>query len=459
VVVELVRKGRVVDRVQHELGVWEPKADPQFVTARDGDFYLSGRKWYPYGVNHMPASGIGIEDGPFFENYLGPRSYDPEILDRELARIRRLGMTMVSAFIYHGAGADRNLVDYLRRCDKHGLKVNLSLRPGTPMDFEWDKMRDLIVNNRLAQNDTVFAYDLAWEPFIGRQAERARWDKLWGEWIQRHYGSIDGAEKAWSFPAPRNKDGYITNPPDAQCGGAGAWAKMVIDYRRFIDELVDRHYSEARRLIRSIDAHHLVSFRMTVAGDPTFDQAHNMPYDFRGLKNGVDIFEPEGYGRIGDWQRVRPGLFTLAYARAIDPTKPVMWAEFGTSSWDHEAIQTSSTALEFEGKFYDDFLKMVLESGANGAVCWWYPGGFRVGENSDFGIINPDGTDRPATVVLRKYAKLLTEPREIPKPDVWIEYNPDDPVGIKGIYDQVGGRFWQAFDGGKFPGLRAARGK
>ena len=193
---------------------------------------------------------------------------------------------------------------------------------------------------------------------------------------------------------------------------------------------------------------------MTVAGDPTFNQAHNMPYDFRGLVRGVDLFEPEGYGRIGDWKQVRPGMFTVAYARAIDASKPVMWAEYGVSSWDVNLMQTSPSSLDFEGRFYEDFLKMVRQSGANGAVCWWYPGGFRTNENSDFGIINPDGTDRPATVVLRKYAEQVTRPRDIPQPEVWIEFNPDDPAGIEGIYKKVSSKFWQTVESGRVPGLR-----
>jgi hypothetical protein len=454
VVVELVRDGRVIDRLEHDLSVWRPKERPDNVTARDGDFYLRGQKWYPYGVNHMPASGIGTEDYLFFEHYLGRRAYDPEIFDRELARIKGLGMNMVSAFIGYDYHADRNLFDYLQRCDKYGLKVNLSLRPGTPMDFEWDKVREMIVENRLAQSDTVFAYDLAWEPFIGRHRERTRWDRRWSEWIQQHYVTIEAAEKAWGYPVPRDQEGNVTNPLDAHCGSDGAWGKMVADYRRFIDEIVDEHYTRARELVRSVDPHHLVSFRMTVAGDPTFNQAHNMPYDFRGLVRGVDLFEPEGYGRIGDWNQVRPGMFTVAYARAIDPSKPVMWAEYGVSSWDMNLMQASPSSLDFAGRFYKDFLKMVLQSGANGAVCWWYPGGFRTNEKSDFGIINPDGTDRPATVVLRKYADAITRPRAIPQPDVWIDFNPDDPASIEGIYKKVSSKFWEAVESGKVPGLR-----
>ncbi|MCU0990410.1 MAG: hypothetical protein MUE63_12695, partial [Xanthomonadales bacterium] len=339
VVTELIRDQRVIDRLQHDLSVWRPKDRPEYVTARDGDFYLRGQKWYPYGVNHMPASGIGTEDHLFFEHYLSRRAYDPEIFDRELARIKGLGMNMISTFIGYDYHADRNLFDYLQRCDKYGLKVNLSLRPGTPMDFEWDKMREMIGQNRLAHSDTVFAYDLAWEPFLGRQRERTRWDSRWSQWIQRHYVTIEAAEQAWGFAVPRNPAGQVTNPLDAQCGSDGPWGKLVADYRRFLDEIVDEHYTRARQLVRGVDPHHLVSFRMTVAGDPTFNQANNMPYDFRGLIRGVDLFEPEGYGRIGDWEKVRPGMFTVAYARAVDPSKPVMWAEYGVSSWDMDLMQ------------------------------------------------------------------------------------------------------------------------
>jgi hypothetical protein len=45
---------------------------------------------------------------------------------------------------------------------------------------------------------------------------------------------------------------------------------------------------------------------------------------------------------------------------------------------------------------------MFLESGARGAAPWWLPGGFRLDERSDFGILEPDGSERPACQVLRE---------------------------------------------------------
>jgi hypothetical protein len=49
---------------------------------------------------------------------------------------------------------------------------------------------------------------------------------------------------------------------------------------------------------------------------------------------------------------------------------------------------------------YENFYRMFLESGARGAAPWWLPGGYRLGERSDFGLLEPDGTARPACEVL-----------------------------------------------------------
>ena len=194
---------------------------------------------------------------------------------------------------------------------------------------------------------------------------------------------------------------------------------------------------------------------MTVTGDPTFDGADRMPYDFPGVARSMDFMAPEGYGRIGSWQRVRPGIFTVAYARACAPGKPVLWAEAGTNAWDTRQQRTGTEGLDFQRTFYTDFYRMVLESYSNGVVWWWYPGGFRVNERSDFGIINPDGTDRPVTKVIRQFADRVLAPRAIPTPDTWIELDRDaDARGLYGAYQHVAGEFWRALEAGQTPGLK-----
>jgi len=453
--VELRRGGPVIDRLVHDLGVWRPSASPAFITTRDGDFRLQGKRWFPHGVNYMPSSGMGIEEGEYFEYWLDPQPYDPEVIERDLQDIEGMGMNMVSVFIYYRSVNSRNLLDLLRRCERHHLKVNLSLRPGTPLDFRWDEMREIITSYRLPENDTVFAYDLAWEPAHGGYEGRKRWDREWEAWIVERYGSVANAEQDWGFPVPR-AEGQITGPSDTQVSQDGDHRRMVAAYRRFLDDLLNRKYGDATRLVKGVDPHHLVSFRMSIAGDPTVGPAA-MAYDFVGLAQAVDILCPEGYGRIGDWERVKPGHFTVAYARFAAPDTPVMWAEFGYSVWDGGRMTQSEEGLKFAGQFYTDFYRMVEESGANGSVCWWFPGGYRWNERSDYGIRSPDRTYRPTSHVIQDWASRLTQRPRRPRPDVWIEIDRDaHPAGLYGIYEAVQDEYWRAIAEGHVPGLRTA---
>lgn len=453
----LFRADRAIDRIEHALRVWRPKQSPEFVQARGGDFYLGDRRWRAHGVNYMPSSGAACEDREFFEYWMDARAYGPEIVDRDLANLKALGLNSVSAFVDHRSHGSRNLLDFLIRCEDHGLKVNLSLRPGTPMDFRWAEIRQIIEANRLAENDTIMAYDLAWEPLWGQRDARRQFDPQWNCWIDEHYGSPEKAEAAWGCPAPREA-GRMAGPSDQQVSADGPWRKMVIDYRRFQNELLDEAYGRAGDLVRSVDPHHLVSFRMTIAGDPTTPPAR-MAYDPAGLRRAVDIMEPEGYGRIGDWEQVRPGWFTVAYCRAVAPQLPVIWSEFGYSVWDANRGGPSTDRLDFAGRFYDDFYRMACLSGSNGTFCWFSCGGYRFNERSDFGILAPDGSARPQAEAIRRWAAKMTEPGPRPAVDPWIPIRLGcDVDGVAGIYRRVERDFWAAVAEGRNPGLRVENG-
>ncbi|MGO8749159.1 MAG: hypothetical protein ACLQNE_24640 [Thermoguttaceae bacterium] len=451
--VTLSRDGRVIDRLDHPVRIWRPKARPQFITVRDGSFYLGDTPWYAHGVNYMPSSGIGSERFYDFDHWLNREPYDPAVIDRDLARMKAIGFNVLSVFLSHDGLGARNLLDFLLRCEDLGLKVNLSLRPGTPIDFEWEKMREMVVTDRLAKNDTVIAYDLAWEPTWGCRDRRRRFDSLWQQWIEKTYGSIEAAEQAWGFAVPR-ENGRPAGPSDEQVSADGPWRAMAIAYRRFLNGLLSQRYGRARELMRSVDPNHLVSFRMSMAGDPTGPPAE-MTYDFAGLAGAVDIMEPEGYGRIGDWQTVRPGWFTAAYARAVAPELPVLWAEFGYSVWSQADARATPERLAVAGRFYDDFYKMAYRSGSNGTIAWYSAGGYRVDEKSDFGILNPDGSWRPQTHVIRRWTDVMTRPRPVPKPEVRIPIELyRDADGLAGIYRRVEKQFWEAVEAGRIPGLR-----
>ena len=457
VTARLLEDGGVFDKVVHEAHVWRPKEEKSFITVEDGEFVLDGERWRAHGVNYMPSSGIGTEDRGYFEQWMGTRAYHPEIIQRDLEHVKSLGMNSVSVFIYHESIGARNLLDFLRRCDRLRLKVNLSIRPGTPMDFRWDEMREIIEHVRLWEHDTVFALDLAWEPMWLKHKDRARWDKEWEAWILERYGSLENAERDWSFEVPRDDDGNVTNPSDDQVRANGAWRRMVAAYRRCLDTLLYKYYSRARTLVKSVDPNHLVSFRMTEAGNPTMDWGGVVPYDFPYLAAAVDILEPEGYGRIGDWDKVKPGWFEFEYARWAAPGLPVMWAEAGVSAWDRGADMSTDDRLEFQGQYLRDFYRMLIASCADGIYWWWYPGGFRVCENSDYGIINPGGSDRPATVAIRDNAWKFTEGPSAGPVDYWIEIDRDEHAnGVAGIYSAVKDEFWQAIEDGHVPGLKTS---
>jgi len=462
---ELLAEGKVIDVLCHDLNVWEPKpvAERTYIKVRDGDFYLGGKRWIAHGVNYMPSSGIGTEDQDYFEYWLSARSYDPAVIEEDLSRIEQVGMNMVSVFIYHRDVEAMNLLDLLIRAENHNLKVNLSLRPGAdPLFFSESQVSDIIETYRLPENDTVFAYDLAWErswgtyePCYSNVKGRKGYDRQWNKWIIERYGSIGNAEYDWNYPCSR-ANGRITGPSDTQLRKNGPWKRMVAAYRRFVDDYVGKQHLIAAQKIRDMDPNHLVSFRMGGdTGDPTADPAR-FGYDFRGLAYSMDIMQPEGYGRIGDWEAVRPGVFTAVYSRYAAPGRPLLWAEFGRHVWAGSNFPEKNPLLETQAEFYEDFYRMSAISHADGTVCWWFPGGYRVNENSDYGILNPDGSDRPVTEVIRRWAGRISEGNPEPPVDYWITVDRDEDVrGIYGIYEKVKDEFWGAIAAGRFPGLRS----
>jgi hypothetical protein len=457
VTAELLSDGKVIDRLTNELRAWTPKENKSYITITNGHFSLKDKRWKANGVNYMPSSGIAMPENNYFEYWLDRGAYDPEIIDRDLTRIKDMGLNSVSIFIYHESMKAQHLLDFLLRCRTHKLRVNLSLRPGTPLNFDWPKMKELIEFYKMADLDTIFAYDLAWEPNFGNQAEQQKsFGEDWTKWVHKKYSSLNDAAVAWgTTPELAEKSTNILSVPTMhQLTQDGDWRWLVADYREFLDEKLSTAYAEARRLVKSIDPNHAVSFRMTETGNPTYNWDQALAYDFYGLRDAVDIWEPEAYGRIGDWEKVKAGRFEHDYARLCNPAKPFVWAEMGETVWDRANMRENETRIAFEGPWVRDFYKMMEQSGADGVFFWWYPGGYRYNERSDFGIINPDGTDRPFTQAIRDEGPKFLKASDPPKPDYTIAIDRDrDARGIFGVYESVKNEYWRAIVEGKTPEL------
>ena len=467
VTARLRENGQTVDSVQHSIWVSTLPAHPDWMVIRpDGHFSLDGRLWRANGVNYLPSSGIAQEDGELYENWLSRAAYDPEIVERDLTHIESLGLNAVSVFVYDRASESQNLLDLLRRCRRHHLHVNLSLRPGVSNELQeadrdeaerkaWETFAGIITRYHLAENDTVFAYEIDWEPDFRRFGRQKRTDADWVAWVHARYGSLAAAELAWGVAAPRDPAGHLTGPSGdqmRQAGGPGM--KMIAAYRHFLDDWLAETYGLPSRRIHALAPHQFVSFRMTGASDPLWDNGGEN-YQFEGLSRAVDFLSPESYGQINQPDGPTAIPFRIAYGRSVAPQEPILWAETGLSVWDGQADDPD--ALNAQGAYYARFYALARASGADGIFWWWYPGGYRVGENSDYGLLNPDGTDRPAAAAIRREGPAFLAAPPPPPLDVWLDYNRDQhPDGAIGIFRDLKGAFAAGLALGHHPGLRAA---
>lgn len=475
VTTQLLRDGRPVDAISHGLGILSPeKASSQaFVTVRDGDFWLEGKKWYPVGVNYWPRYAIALDCEDYVYHWLTPGFYNPEEVERDLTQLESLGMNLVCIRAHH-ENDRRTVLDFLRRCRNHGIHAFLFVQSHVitdephyfqglmmPFHFQEKAVEDFVRETRLADNATLLGYDLIWEPagwvfsngvgaFGWKEPNyRQRWDADWARWIAERYGSVANAEADWGMAVPRAGD-RIVSPSGKQFSEDGPWRTMMAAYRRFMDDLMSRHWNDARRKLRRIDPNHLISFRQ--GNLPSID------FTLTATPKHVDFFAMEGYDyRPGKAGPNRAG-FLNRYIHFTTNGKPFLWVEFGSSAWDSVSMQATKQAIAAQGQCHELIYRAALENGANGATPWWWAGGYRISEKSDFGVINPDGTLRPSGVLLQKYAALFKTPRTYPQPDTWFTMDRDAHSGGHWhvVFHDGAKAFQQAAAQGQKLGIRTA---
>lgn len=453
---DLVDGKTVVDRVVHDVAVWHPTKAKDWVTVKDGRFMRNGKRWRVHGVNYWPISSMASENPTIEACLFSNAAYDPEVIERDLRNIKGMGLNAVATALMMDEANSQNVIDFLRRCKNHGIKVFLHLGMYlSPMDDDWPKVLDMVRQCRLAENDAVFAYDLCWELGFGVYEQRNRWDRDWEAWVIERYNSVENAEKDWGLSIPRYDKGQVTSPRDADISQNGSPRRMVAAYRRFLNTLTYRKFSKAKELMRQVDPNHLVSFRMTESGNPTW-RADGMCYDFPYFPGGVDFLGPEGWGRIGDWDFVKHAMFGKPYAKWAAPSLPVVWTEVGVSELMGTGDTVTTRALiDAQAQYHADWYRVLNAGGGDGIFWWWYPGGYRFGEGTDYGIINPDGSDRPVSRVIRGNAQKFIDGPDMKQPNHWIEFDTTETAGFPAnMYDRIKGEFWKAIDDGQTPGFR-----
>lgn len=392
--------GRVEDLISQSISVHpsEPEPASRVALSEDGTgFALDGKPFIVHGINYWPLYACGADPTMYWSHWLSPNQYDPEAIERDLLLLERLGGNVVS-IQYLGEGMSRPLVDFLARCRRHGIYVNAYLSCTHPLGFEPESARRMLTLPRLARNAAVFAYDLAWEPHFGRETARAAQDPAWRQWIEDNYGSAQALEAAMGGPLPRDAEGRVTGPSDAllvSTDPTDAERVLVAAYRHFVDDLVSYGYGRVTGFIRhELGDPALLGARTGYGGTGQPGIVPAMPYDLLSGAAHLDCVQPEGYGLDGEWVNFRYGGLTTQYGRWAGNGKPVWWAEYGRSVFSGLPEPTDEM-IELQRRLYENTYRMVIESRADGSAGWWWPGGYRVDERSDYGIISPACTPPP----------------------------------------------------------------
>jgi hypothetical protein len=480
----LTPEGAQMDIISHtvELLPDKPASPDEFVKVEGSNFRLGGKPWYMLGINYRPSSMAG-------NSLLGQstrrESYDPVIIERDLAWMESAGINMLSAIQAlipddpDAPGAYRDQLDFLNRCRNHGMKVFYFLPWGNPMaGADVEKIKKHIEAAGIKDHPAILSWELAWEPiYYSGTSKRGGMDFLipdWNAWIVGRYGSIEEAEKDWAFKVDRTDKGLVALPKHEWCDTRGPWDRAVAAFRRFFSDRVGRGYGDIIRELHRWDPKHLVTFRFGACGIPNkswYAHAHSA-----AVAKHVDFLCPEGYnlhamgsGKPAPADDLRKGGMVTLYYRFLSREKPVVWMEFGyTVNGIHDVWKTgrehiSPEQLASQREDYENFYKMFIESGARGSAPWWLPGGFRLGENSDFGVLEPDGTERPACQVLREFLPKFAQvkqgscvlPRNVlPETGRVIELDLD--AHYADAWDLYSAQYLEAVKSGELPYLKTA---
>lgn len=452
--VTLSLNGKEIDSVTQTISYWEakPESERSYIYAEDGYFKRNGEIISFFGVNYMPSYGCSEQDGTLFEHYISDAAYDPTTVAYDLQHIKDIGMNAVSVFCYYDYVKDcNNILDLVYQCEQMGIYVDLSIRSKAyPLSsyYSDEQVKTLVQRLHFHENDNIIAYDIAWEPRVGSyQATssyigREHWDADWLQWILDNYGSVAHAELLWGTKIAKNGKGIPVITDEILNNTGTKYQKAVAAYYAFLDEVIAADMQVHMADMQALAPNQMFSFRMSMSGSTLRTSSMNpanMCFDFQSLASTMALMEPEGYALGTTEEAALQIMFANAYARYTKPNSPVVWKEYGRHVWTGSAngnFAPDDGLLRGQAEYYRYALDYCLTSYTSGMFCWYYAGGYRIGEDSDYGILNPDGSDRPVTQLLREYAPRFISQGERQSMEVVAER--DDYVGgLFGMFDAI----------------------
>lgn len=447
--------GSCVDRIDAELNIPEdgPDDPSEFVRVEGDDFVLGGRKWYPFGVNFYPVYSVaGMRPDDYRDGWGSRRFYDPAQVEEAILDAKAAGLNMLSVHPSDNQRLEPGAIrDFLYRCRKHGMKVNLFLGAASPVDFKAEELKRLIDAMRLPGDSTLFCYDIVWEAsnFLFRADFREKFLPAWNLWVERCYSDRAEAVQDWKFDPGRGKNNAaLRAPTDQELTDDGPHRIFVAAYRQFMDDHCARLWQRAADTLRSFDPNHLITNR---GGNlSAYDNS------LSGTVRALDFLSPEGYAIRHNRSGEGAVGFATRLAGYYSGGKPVVWSEFGVNTLGPGGYDSATNIQANGASYFESFYRRALESGANGMAPWWWPGGYRVNENSDFGITNVDGTLREAGKVVQRFSGVFRAERVYPAATVWFDYDRDAQAGgYRALAFGPGGEaYLKAADAGGMIGIR-----
>lgn len=420
------------------------------ISVAGAGFVLGRRPLHVFGVNYWPLSTTGRRPGEFNPHWLDARVFDPDLIRRDLDRLQEAGLNSV-AIQYSEESQAPQLLYFLDEIRARNMWVHLYIAGLSPLELDVDRARRLAEAIQLPRQTCVFALDLAWEPRLGLESDRSRLDADWRAWLIEQFGSVRHAEEVLGRPLWR-RDGDVTGPPDRELAlDDEAHRVAVAAYRRFVDDWVSRRYGAIRRFLAQLGCRQLLSARSGFGGTGNAWADPYFPLDLASGAVHLDFLCPEGWGLAGAPSLFEEAGFLTAYARGFSGGKPVVWVEYGLSVGARPAPQD----LDNQARVYQQFLDLFLNSHAAGSFAWWYPGGLRVDERSDMGLVQPDSTWRPVGEVLRGFNQRLRREQSVPLP--WrgrTVRRSDHARGISALWEAWRAEYGQEMRAGRMEELR-----
>ncbi len=443
--VELSVAGTVVDRITHPLTVQaEPSGPPtasEIVERRGGAFYLGGKPFHPIGCNYWPHTLGGQPTSAYWRGWLDAMNYDPDVVEEDLAQLESWGFKAIA-----GVGADinwgsgertmRNALDFLARCQRHHIKVVLFVAGLDPRGRNDETATQVV--RAVRDNPAIMGYDMAWEP--GYWSERHKYPAQWRQWLEAHFGSIEAAEAALGYKLPRGDDGQVDVPPDGWFREDGPWRKVSAAYMTYWDWQLGAEYRRSAALVRYLDPVHLLGFRGSNVTSPLEFKPVHQP----AVLHFMDWAGPEGYdvpiyGGLTAWPEVSAKGLVTRMLSCMSGGKPVVWMEFGMpiypngTNWRDERLFIKPERYAYQVEEGRRWWQMEADSGAFGSFVWWYPGGFRTGENSDCGLVDSDNRPRPVAGTEQGFVSKFAASEGF-KPDRYLDFKTEQVGGWVGEY-------------------------